>query len=100
VRYQDIDVRGVSLDVAARPDGAVVHVPVDKVTMPGLSVAGIDVKLSADAKGGAFPVAFKTELAAAEIATPTARVRGARVKAEGTAHAATNIDARASVDVD
>ncbi|HKA92149.1 MAG TPA: hypothetical protein VKE22_31035 [Haliangiales bacterium] len=54
-RWRDVEVRGVDLDVDARPEGDVLHarahVPVAGLALPGLSAERVDVTLAATIRG-------------------------------------------------
>lgn len=105
--YRDIDVQGLTLGVDAKPDGdalaAKVLLPVEKVTMPGLSAEGVNVDLTAQRAAGTkdgWPIHVTGTVAAAAVAAPPQRVNGVKLGIDATLKSPRSLDAKLDVDVD
>jgi hypothetical protein len=59
--WRDVDIRGLDVDIDARPEGdafhARAHLPVASMTMPGLTARGVDLSLDARATAAGWPLA-------------------------------------------
>jgi translocation and assembly module TamB len=102
----DLEVRGVKLAIEARPDGdaltARAKIPVASVVMPGLTVEGVDVDLTANRAAGAkdgWPIELDGTVAAAAVATTTEKVTGAKVAVDATLKGPRTADATLGVVV-
>lgn len=116
LRWRELEVRGLGLEVVASPppkDGtqpaaaaaggplsaglrAEIKIPVEQVTLPGLTVRGVDVRLLAlrqpSAGEALWPLEVTGAIAVASVTTPTQNARALAVEAKATVQP-TKVDA-------
>lgn len=144
-RWRDYEVRGLGLIVDARPHPdatgggapgaasptagaasllasgvrAEISLPIEQLTMPGLSISQLDAKLLAERRPGAlakpsaaavasaapdplaalWPLELSSAATIAAVTTPTQKAEGISVSARATAHDAASLDAQLTAEL-
>lgn len=131
LRWKEIEIKGLGIEAKAAPLAATttsgatpttpaapanallagglraeLHIPVEQLTMPGLTVTGVEAKLTATRPPGlpaastaadplalVWPVQLAADVSVAAVTTPTEKVQGLTFDVDATAHSMQALDA-------